>query len=70
MSYIKPETLPKPIQQALNQIAHSRALLYQAACRDQIRKEIDTLLASGMSHKDAIEALRASPPTVDPDYSA
>ncbi|WP_455913700.1 hypothetical protein [Pseudomonas syringae] len=23
-----------------------------------------------MSHKDAIEALRASPPTLDPDYSA
>lgn len=37
MSFTKPETLPKPIQQALNQIAHSRALLYQAACRDQIR---------------------------------
>ena len=69
MSYIKPETLPKLILQAPNQIAHSRALLYQAACRDQIRKEIDTLLASGMSHKGAIEALRASPPTLDPGYS-
>ncbi|RMU64710.1 hypothetical protein ALP25_03444 [Pseudomonas syringae pv. syringae] len=70
MSITKPETLPKPIQQALNQIAHSRSLLYQTACRDQIRKEIDTLLASGMSHQEAIEALRASPPTLDPDYSA
>ncbi|KPB52924.1 hypothetical protein ACQZ2G_03905 [Pseudomonas viridiflava] len=68
MSITKPETLPKPIQQALNQIAHSRSLLYQAACRDQIRKEIDTLLASGMSNQDAIEALRASPPTIDPGY--
>ncbi|RMN24725.1 hypothetical protein ALQ62_03297 [Pseudomonas coronafaciens pv. zizaniae] len=68
MSSTKPETLPKPIQQALNQIAHSRSLLYQAACRDQIRKEIDTLLASGMSHQDAIEALRDRPPTLDPDY--
>ncbi|KPX83102.1 Uncharacterized protein ALO59_03580 [Pseudomonas amygdali pv. mellea] len=68
MSIIKPETLPKPIQRALNQIAHSRSLLYQAACRDQIRKEIDTLLARGMSHQDAIEPLRACPPTLDPDY--
>ncbi|KTB75354.1 MULTISPECIES: hypothetical protein [Pseudomonas] len=68
MSITKPETLPKPIQRALNQIAHSRSLLYQAACRDQIRKEIDTLLARGMSHQDAIEALRACPPTLDPDY--
>ncbi|RMN65154.1 hypothetical protein ALQ54_01028 [Pseudomonas syringae] len=68
MSITKPETLPKPIQRALNQIAHSRPLLYQAACRDQIRKEIDTLLARGMSHQDAIEPLRACPPTLDPDY--
>ncbi|KPB12359.1 MULTISPECIES: hypothetical protein [Pseudomonas] len=35
MSITKPETLPKPIQRALNQIAHSRSLLYQEACRDQ-----------------------------------
>lgn len=68
MSITKPEPLPKPIQQALNQIAHSRALLYQAACREKIRKEIDALLESGMSHKDAIEALRTTPPTLDPGY--
>lgn len=68
MSFIKPEPLPRPIQQALNQIAHSRALLYQAECRDHIRKEIDALLASGMTHEQAIEALRANPPTVDPSY--
>jgi hypothetical protein len=66
--YQQPEPLPKPIQQALNQIAHSRALLYQAACRDKIRKEIDELLASGMSHQEAIEALRTNPPTIDPTY--
>lgn len=65
---LKPEPLPRPIQQALNQIAHSRALLYQAECRDQIRKEIDALLATGMTHKDAIEALRTNPPTIDPMY--
>lgn len=68
MSFIKPETLPKPIQQALNQIAHSRALLYQAECRERIRKEIDGLLAQGMTHEQAIAALRANPPTVDPRY--
>lgn len=68
MSYIKPEPLPKSIQQALNQIAHSRALLYQAACRDRIRKEIDGFLAQGMSHQQAIEALRTNPPTIDPGY--
>ncbi|RMP65719.1 hypothetical protein ALQ20_02548 [Pseudomonas syringae pv. atrofaciens] len=68
MNTLKSDTLPKPIQQALNRIAHSRSLLYQAACRDQIRKEIDILLASGMTHKDAIETLRASPPTLDPGY--
>ncbi|EGH34945.1 hypothetical protein PSYJA_40585, partial [Pseudomonas syringae pv. japonica str. M301072] len=27
MSITKPETLPKPIQRALNQIAHSRHLI-------------------------------------------
>ncbi|WP_236630359.1 hypothetical protein [Pseudomonas syringae] len=70
ISITKPETLSKPIQRALNHIAHSRSLLYQAACRDQIRKEIDTLLARGMSHQDAIEPLWACPPTLDPDYWA
>lgn len=68
MSFIKPVPLPRPIQQALNQIAHSRSLLYQAECRDRIRKEIDTLLARGMTHEQAIEALRANPPTIDPEY--
>ncbi|WP_447902136.1 hypothetical protein [Pseudomonas serbica] len=66
--YQNQEPLPKPIQQALNQIAHSRALLYQAACRDKIRKEIDELLAQGLSHQEAIEALRSNPPTIDPNY--
>ncbi|MFO2466120.1 hypothetical protein OOJ96_22405 [Pseudomonas sp. 15FMM2] len=66
--YQQPEPLPKSIQQALNQIAHSRALLYQAACRDKIRKEIDELLARGISHQEAIEALRTNPPTIDPAY--
>lgn len=64
----KPEPLPRPIQQALNQIAHSRSLLYQAECRDRIRKDIDAMLASGMSHEAAIEALRTNPPTIDPKY--
>jgi hypothetical protein len=68
MSFIQPKPLPKTIQQALNQIAHSRALLFQASCRERIRHEIDEMLAKGMTHQQAIDALRANPPTVDPQY--
>jgi hypothetical protein len=68
MSFIQPKALPKTIQQALNQIAHSRALLFQASCRERIRQEIDEMLAKGMTHQQAIDSLRANPPTLDPQY--
>jgi len=62
------EHLPKPIQRALNQIAHSRALLHQAEERSRLSREIDTLLASGLTPAEALERLRKDPPFVDPRY--
>lgn len=62
------EHLPKPIQRALNQIAHSRALLHQAEERSRLSREIDALLASGLTPAEALEQLRANPPFVDPQY--
>lgn len=61
-------TLPKPVQRALNQLAHCRALMHEAQARARLRREIDELLGQGMSHADALEHLRTNPPTVDPQY--
>lgn len=58
--------LPKPIQRALNQIAHSRSLLRQIEERERLSKEIDRLLASGLSAAEALEQVRAAPPYEPP----
>ncbi|MBA6101707.1 hypothetical protein [Pseudomonas monteilii] len=60
--------LPKPVQRALNQIAHTRALLRQIEERERLGKEIDQLLASGMSAAEALEQIRTAPPYKAPDY--
>ncbi|HDS0961188.1 TPA: hypothetical protein QDZ28_004984 [Pseudomonas putida] len=60
--------LPKPVQRALNQIAHSRALLRQMEERERLSKEIDRLLASGLSAAEALEKIRSAPPYKAPDY--
>lgn len=60
--------LPKPIRQALNQIAHSRAMLHQMEERMRMSREIDALLAEGLTPAEALERLRNDPPFVDPDY--
>lgn len=60
--------LPKPVQRALNQIAHSRALLRQMEERERLSKEIDRLLASGLTPAQALEQIRSAPPFVTPDY--
>ncbi|WP_175651024.1 hypothetical protein [Pseudomonas sp. Marseille-P9899] len=60
--------LPKPIQRALNQIAHSRALLRQMQEREQLSREIDRLLAEGKTPAEALEAIRSAPPFTPPDY--
>ncbi|WP_282348882.1 hypothetical protein [Pseudomonas sp. PS01301] len=60
--------LPKPIQRALNQIAHSRALLRQMGERERLSKEIDRLLAGGLSAAEALEQMRSAPPYIAPDY--
>lgn len=62
------EHLPKPIQRALNQIAHSRALLRQAEERVRLSREIDALLAQGLTPAEALDRLRTDPPFVDPQY--
>lgn len=62
------EHLPKPIQRALNQIAHSRALLHQMEERMRLSREIDRLLAEGLTPAEALEKLRTDPPFVDPRY--
>ncbi len=60
--------LPKPIKKALNQLAHCRALMHEAQVRTNLQREIDDLLARGMTPAEALEHLRANPPTVDPQY--
>ena len=60
--------LSKPIQRALNQIAHSRALLRQMEERERLSKEIDRLLASGLSAAEALEQIRSALPYKAPDY--
>lgn len=60
--------LPKPIQRALNQIAHSRSLLRQIEERERLSKEIDRLLASGLSAAEALERVRTAPPYEPPAY--
>jgi len=60
--------LPKPIQRALNQIAHSRALLRQMQEREQLSREIDRLLAEGKTPGEALEMIRRAPPFTSPDY--
>lgn len=65
MSY---DHLPKPIRSALNQIAHSRALAHQAEERMRLSREIDELLAKGLTAEQALEQLRTNPPFVDPMY--
>lgn len=60
--------LPKPVQRALNQIAHTRALLRQIEERERLSQEIDRLLASGLSATEALEQIRSAPPYVAPDY--
>lgn len=62
------EHLPKPIQRALNQIAHSRALLHQAEERMRLAREIDALLAKGLTAEQALDQLRTNPRFVDPGY--
>lgn len=62
------EHLPKPIQRALNQIAYSRALAHQMEERMILGKEIDALLAKGLTPSEALEQLRTNPPFVDPRY--
>lgn len=59
--------LPKPVQRALNQIAHSRALLRQMEERERLSKEIDRLLASGLSAAEALEHIRSAPPYKAPE---
>lgn len=60
--------LPKPIQRALNQIAHSRALLHQVEERMRLSREIEALLAQGLTPAEVLERLRADPPFTDPQY--
>lgn len=60
--------LPKPIQRALNQLAHSRAQLHQAQQREILRQEIDRLITSGLSPERALEQLRANPPVLAPTF--
>lgn len=60
--------LPKHVHRALNQIAHSRALLRQVQERTTLQREIDKMLAAGMSAEEALQMLRANPPFVDPNY--
>lgn len=60
--------LPKHVQRALNHLAHARALLHEVSQRERLRREIDELLAQGMSPTEALEHLRANPPVVDPGY--
>ena len=48
--------LPKPIQRALNQIAHSRALLHQVEERMRLSREIEALLAQGLTPAEALAA--------------
>ena len=62
------EHLPKPIQRALNQIAHSRALVRQVEERMRLSREIDALLAEGLTPAEALERLRTNPPFGDPQY--
>lgn len=60
--------LTKPVQRALNQIAHTRALLRQMEERERLSKEIERLLASGLSAAEALEQIRTAPPYSAPDY--
>ncbi|MNZ70881.1 hypothetical protein D3C78_892320 [compost metagenome] len=60
--------LSKPLLRALNTIAHARALQYEVTQRYLVRKEIDELLARGMSPAEALEHLRSNPPVLDPGY--
>lgn len=60
--------LPTPIQRALKQITHSRALLRQMEERERLSIEIDRLLASSLSAAEALEQIRSAPPYVAPDY--
>lgn len=60
--------LPKPVQRALNQIAHSRALLRQMEARERLSKEIDRLLATGLSAAEALAKIRSATPYKAPDY--
>ncbi|MGG5291338.1 hypothetical protein [Pseudomonas shirazensis] len=60
--------LPKPVQRALNQIAHTRALLRQIEERERLSKEVDRLLANGLSAAEALEQIRSAPPYSAPDY--
>jgi len=60
--------LPKPVQRALNQIAHTRALLRQMEERERLSREIERLLASGLSATEALEQIRTAPPYSAPDY--
>ena len=60
--------LPKPVRRALNQIAHCRAIAHQSQQRLRLAREIDQLLAEGLTAEQALERLRNNPPLVDPDY--
>lgn len=60
--------IPKPVQRAINQLAHSRAQLHQAYQRELLRQEIDQLIASGLSPEQALERLRTNPPVVAPNF--
>lgn len=60
--------IPKHVQRALNQIAHSRALLRQVEERMALQREIDKMLAAGMTAEAALQQLRDNPPFVDPNY--
>ncbi|HUE91490.1 hypothetical protein [Pseudomonas sp.] len=61
-------SLPKPIKQALNQLAHSRAQLHQAYQRELLSMEIDRLIAAGLSPEQALEQLRTNPPILVPNF--
>jgi len=60
--------LPRPVRAALNQIAHARGQLHAITQKERLRREIEALLAEGLSAEEALERLRCNPPVVDPKY--
>lgn len=59
---------PKPVQQEINRLARCRATLYEIQARMMMREVIRKLVASGMSHEEALQKIYDNPPIVDPNY--